>query len=585
MPVLLQYLFKLSLTLAVLYLFYYLLLRKLTFYSWNRVYLLGYSLLSFIIPFVNITPWIYDQPIASNSLIRGISLFSKLHPVAAVAPVTQKVTLFSAYDIVVLLFVAGAVVMLVRFLLQLAAIRSIKRKATLIQTDNIRMYDVDGPISPFSFARSIFINTRRHSEEDLQKIIQHEFVHVKQQHTVDLLVGELLCIVNWYNPFAWLIKKAIRQNLEFIADQGVLQTGLDVKQYQYLLLQVTGLQQYSVSNNFTISSLKQRIIMMNKLKSARAHLLKFFFVLPLLAVLLLAFREQQQAKRQRDQTSQNSVLANDTIPPKPPVAPPVKAKPRKNIPPPPPPAPAVPPAPPALPQEVNSISFSSKATVVLKNGKKEEYDLSKQDEKAAYEKKYGKIPPPPPGVNEVVVMGKKLEKGEKKPVPPNLPVVEVDLDTMKAPVVVDVDLDSLVIKPVVQVTTEKPKILYVVDGTLLPNQAALNMLDNQKIAQIDMLEGKQAAAIYGDKAADGVMVITTENSRKKTVKMDEGEKKLMELFNKALIIINGKEASKSDVLRMLSNPPKSISMYTSPQGDKKYGEKGKNGVIVLKIDQ
>jgi hypothetical protein len=93
------------------------------------------------------------------------------------------------------------------------------------------------------------------------------------------------------------MRYAIRQNLEFLADDQVLKNGLDKKQYQYLLLKVIGNRQFSVAANFNFSSLKNRIAMMNKLKSAKLHLIKFLFILPLLAVLLISFRDKIQYKK------------------------------------------------------------------------------------------------------------------------------------------------------------------------------------------------------------------------------------------------------------------------------------------------
>jgi beta-lactamase regulating signal transducer with metallopeptidase domain len=149
-------------------------------------------------------------------------------------------------------------------------------------------------IIPFSFGKSIYINRAMHSEEELKKIIEHEFVHIKQRHSADMIWAEIFCMLNWYNPFAWLIRKSIRQNLEFIADNGVLESGIDRKQYQYLLLKVTGNTSYSMGNNFNFSSLAKRIFMMNKAKSATIHLVKFLFILPLAAVMILAFRSNHQ---------------------------------------------------------------------------------------------------------------------------------------------------------------------------------------------------------------------------------------------------------------------------------------------------
>jgi beta-lactamase regulating signal transducer with metallopeptidase domain len=97
---------------------------------------------------------------------------------------------------------------------------------------------------------------------------------------MDILWGEWLCILNWYNPFAWMIRRSIRQNLEFIADNKVLENGIDKKQYQYLLLKVTGSPQFTIGASFNLSSLKKRIAMMNKIKSARVHLLRFLLLFP-----------------------------------------------------------------------------------------------------------------------------------------------------------------------------------------------------------------------------------------------------------------------------------------------------------------
>jgi TonB-dependent SusC/RagA subfamily outer membrane receptor len=127
---------------------------------------------------------------------------------------------------------------------------------------------------------------------------------------MDILFAELLTIFNWYNPFAWLIRYSIRQNLEFIADRQVVENGFDKKDYQYHLLKVVGQAQYRLANNFNFSSLKKRITMMNKIRSARVQLLKFLFILPLPAVLLVAFRDRYTGLRyHRDGVAQPDTTA------------------------------------------------------------------------------------------------------------------------------------------------------------------------------------------------------------------------------------------------------------------------------------
>ncbi len=287
----LQYLLKFSISLAALYVFYKAVLRPLTFYQWNRFYLLCYSLLSFVIPFINISPWVAQQ--SHQQLVNIIPAIDNYTAVTSAPPVVvpSLLQMLTLSDLLLLLFVAGATVVLVRLLLQYCSLRRIRRQAVLLSADApVHLYETKVPVSPFSFGNAVYFNRQLHTEEELQRIIQHEFVHVKQKHTVDLLVAECLCVVNWFNPFAWFIRHSIRQNLEFIADEKVVANGLNKKEYQYLLLKVVGIPQYSIAGNFNVSNLKKRITMMNKMKSARLHLGRFLFVLPLLCVLLLAFR-------------------------------------------------------------------------------------------------------------------------------------------------------------------------------------------------------------------------------------------------------------------------------------------------------
>jgi beta-lactamase regulating signal transducer with metallopeptidase domain len=107
-----------------------------------------------------------------------------------------------------------------------------------------------------------------------------------------MLVSEILCIIQWFNPFVWLMKHAIKQNLEFIADDSVLQKGISRKGYQYLLLKVSGAVPYSLANNLLFPSLKKRIHMMNRAKRGRSTCLKFMCIVPLGCLLLVAFSGQ-----------------------------------------------------------------------------------------------------------------------------------------------------------------------------------------------------------------------------------------------------------------------------------------------------
>ncbi len=380
MPILFVYILKLSISLAVVYLFYHFVLRRLTFYNWNRWYLLGYSFLSFIIAFLNIAPLFQNGLLSHNKamqLVPVIDFYSGNSSAGkTVATITQNN--WNNWNWCLFVVIAGAFVLAIRLIIQYFSFLNIRSKAQLLSESETRVYHVEADIIPFSFGNSIFINKRLHSLEELQEIVRHEFVHVKQKHSIDILWSELLCIISWYNPFSWLLKGSVRQNLEFIADSKVLESGMNRKEYQYLLLKVIGNNHFSIAPKFNFSSLKKRIAMMNKMKTARVQIVKFLFILPLVAVLLIAFRKEDKVKLAPIQSrnvaeeisfsSLRDVSDNDTTP---------KAKPAKK---------------PMDDRSSDHFEITDKKAVIhLRNGKTEEYDLTDSVQRRTFEANYGKI--------------------------------------------------------------------------------------------------------------------------------------------------------------------------------------------------
>ncbi|WP_207510214.1 M56 family metallopeptidase [Longitalea luteola] len=364
----LQYIIKLSISLSVVYLFYQLFLRRLTFYNWNRWYLLIYSMVCFVIPFINVFTIIVKQPtLRESALINYIPAITQMANGTDVTVESGAGTI-NWMQVTTLVIAAGMLLMMVRLVVQYYSLFKMRSKAVLLYEDKVKLYHIDAPVMPFSFGRGIYVNQYQHSEDELKEIIRHEFIHVKQRHSLDIIWSEVLCILNWYNPFAWLLRHDIRQNLEFIADQQVLQTGLDRKQYQYLLLKVIGVNSFSIATNFNFSSLKKRIAMMNKARSARVHLIRFLFLLPLLLVVLLAFRNATQHKDRQEPLKQ---FLTDTIPAA------VKT--------------------PAGWKNIVTIDITDEklVTLRLKNGRIEKYDLNNPKQKEAFERQYGALPEPP----------------------------------------------------------------------------------------------------------------------------------------------------------------------------------------------
>ena len=284
-----EYILKLSLCYGVIYLFYFALLKRLTHYRVNRFFLLMASLLAFCIPLFRADIFVAPQTINASSFINSIPAINTIATGSVFIPGenTGNITyiLFG-------LFVAGVIICMLHFFIQFLSFKKIRSAAELLnENDGIKLYHLDMDIIPFTFGNSIYINKLKHSSGELSEIIRHESVHVHQKHTVDILIAEFICMLNWYNPFAWLIKHTIKQNLEFLADDTVLTSGTDKKSYQYLLLKVMGNSPLTITSNLNFSSLKKRIYMMNKTKTSGTHLLKFLFALPVIALLMLAFRD------------------------------------------------------------------------------------------------------------------------------------------------------------------------------------------------------------------------------------------------------------------------------------------------------
>lgn len=567
MQFVLEYLLKFSISVAVMYIFYRAVLRPLTFYKWNRFYLLGYGLLCFVIPFINITPWVQQRTLLNtqlNQTLPAIDYSSLLQLQTAQQTWWQQ---FNISDSIVMLIITGSLVMLVRMVLQFISLQKVKANGKRLNNDNnITFFETAASVSPFSFGNNIYFNPQLHNTAELERMLQHEIVHVKQRHTADLVVAEIICIINWFNPFAWLLRHALRQNLEFLADNEVLQNGVDKKQYQYLLVKVAGNNQFSIAHHFNFSSLKKRIAMMNKIKTTRMHLTRFLFVLPVLLLVLLAFRQHQQAPPAPVIT----LLQKDTLPapPAPPAAklaqPPleekvVQGKPLYN----------------KQGYQITVADNNGECVVIVK-------DKSRKIVKAIqltawnanenyYTNLYGHVPPPPPPppapkavvtpAAVIEVQGVPLKPDAVAPVSPAVPYKEaisnVSIVTYKS-----------------KQTTNAP--IYIIDGVVQPKDGeALKRLNPNDIARIDVLKDASAIKAYGEAGANGVVIITTKKA--------EASKNLLNNFN-GLVILNGVEMSKENFQKRVIKPENilSVDVYKDQKAIEKFGEKGKNGVIEIK---
>ncbi len=279
------YFLKINVAIALFYAFYRLFFYKDTFFTWRRTALLCFFAVSAIVPLFNIQTWIEQQePMAAMADLYATVVLPEL--TLTPQPETDWKQLLAdgigiAYWLVVALLAA-------RFLVQLTGIIRLGRRCPTQKIDDTTVHLLPRPEGPFSFFHWIFIYPDAHTGEELHEILTHERTHARQWHSVDVMIGELACIVCWFNPFAWLMKREIRTNLEYMADEKVLETGHDSRTYQYHLL---GLSHHkaaaTIYNSFNVLPLKKRITMMNKRRTRAIGRTKYLMFLPLAALLMI----------------------------------------------------------------------------------------------------------------------------------------------------------------------------------------------------------------------------------------------------------------------------------------------------------
>ncbi|MBD0254599.1 MAG: M56 family metallopeptidase [Cytophagales bacterium] len=296
---LLLYLLKANAVVSVLFLAYLLLLRNLTFFGLNRVFLLVALLLSVLLPLAPpITlPGTDRLPAALVGMYPGVPFYGGLYDQAhGVDPDDTTLPSGNAApaealpvgQFLAVMYVAVAGLLLVRFGRQLYRVLGLIRASRRRVGEGVTYCEHDGPLSPFSFFGCLVLNPAGYSDEQLQQIVAHEKVHIRQGHTADILLAEGVQILLWANPLVYGLKKHLKLNLEYIVDRQVLDAGADKQHYQWAILRSTaGPAAYAVTNPFHASKLKLRIRMMNTRHSAGRHLYKYAFVLPLVALTYL----------------------------------------------------------------------------------------------------------------------------------------------------------------------------------------------------------------------------------------------------------------------------------------------------------
>lgn len=282
-----------NMALVLFYILYKLLLQKDTFFVWRRAYLWFAIIFSVLYPAVQ-----YLAPArAPINIIGGSANVVVEAAVVLISSVQQQeaATNHLAWWRIVYLVVVG--LLLVRLVLRLYAIMRLRHRSQTMYIGKQKVQICHKKIAPFSFFASIMLHKSHIDSQHLPHILQHEKVHVKQWHSMDTMLAELLSIVFFFNPVVYLLRREIRINLEYIADSACAHQHAPSTAYQYAILNTALGQPFiSITNHFNYSPLKKRIMMLNKKSSKKMAMLKYISVAPL-AVLLLLLSHNMQANK------------------------------------------------------------------------------------------------------------------------------------------------------------------------------------------------------------------------------------------------------------------------------------------------
>jgi bla regulator protein BlaR1 len=284
------YIIKTILCSAVFFVTFKLLFEKEKSYLFNRLYLLSGLLLSFAIPALTFSSSTQLLPIAEYGLLNSNPIGDN-GIVNLLSPERNSNYIFS---ILLIVYITITTILFLRLVKNLHAILSTARRRQTISYNKAKIILIGEDVTPYSFLNYLFIYNKDFKEGNIEnEILLHEYAHIRQKHSCDILLIEILQTVCWFNPFLFLYRKSIQLNHEFLADEAVISTLNNVPGYQSLLIDKANKSQvYNLTSQFNYSVIKKRLIMMTKTNSPKTTLLKQITVIPVLTLCILLFSDQ-----------------------------------------------------------------------------------------------------------------------------------------------------------------------------------------------------------------------------------------------------------------------------------------------------
>ncbi|MDT7832317.1 M56 family metallopeptidase [Flavobacteriaceae bacterium S356] len=285
------YLLKSGLCLALLLAFYHFFLEREKMHRFNRFYLLGSVLFSFIAPSIIIYVEATQRVAVPVEFVKST--------------VAKELSFFDQYvtiqNIILITYVFVSSIFLIRFIKNLYHIIHKIRTNTVVKSKFAKFVPVQDEILPHTFWNYIFINSDEYKKGEIEEeLFTHELAHVTQRHTIDVLIIEVLQILFWFNPLFFVLKKAVQLNHEFLADDKVISAHHNITEYQSLLLNKAAWKnEYYLASNLNYSLTKKRLLMMKTPNSRAAILVKKLALIPILAGLVFLFADRVEAQTKK----------------------------------------------------------------------------------------------------------------------------------------------------------------------------------------------------------------------------------------------------------------------------------------------
>lgn len=311
------YLIKSALSLSILYLSYEFLFRKEAYFRFSRYFLL---LSVFLVIFLPLLPYNAVSVLSKTPFTLGeIVIYSQLSHftldevvINANGQNNNFLNETSIGTILLVIYFFGVAFKTIQFLFRIYQIQSLIRRSKTLSTDGLNFVFAEKGSPTYSFLKWIFVDPELFDKtNDFTAVVAHEKIHATEGHTYDLILAELLTVIQWFNPFAYLLKKTIQENHEYITDQEVISNHQDPKSYQLLLLEHSSIiKSNSLTHNFSYSLLERRLKMMKKSKHKLGFSLRLLAVSSALALIFFACSSPEE---KAENSAEKAIVITDQV--------------------------------------------------------------------------------------------------------------------------------------------------------------------------------------------------------------------------------------------------------------------------------